>query len=962
MSATLGGAAAAAAGGLFLFDYNRGNFLFDAELRYERFVSAREYAIAQTEQYRSDILALSKLTQQRVGMYMTMASLDIALCIACYCAGRLGLHGPSPPVWYMSLWLTNNAGSFAFMVVSIFLSLHAHFRAQTAAVSLLTRRVRVPVPSLKQLDKARKFGSEFEQQKWSDIFRVPYLMNNGVPKVDAEVSKGRARSMSPGASKSKKKATSWIREELETDQAGTVTGAFNLSGLPDDAAPEHFQLYTNVQKDWFQYDIYARVTLLYGFVCLLNALAFYGIGHICVELKAFWVMFACPFLIAFIHALLLKFDIVSGQNKKRKERLKYCEYLGPISVMFCAAGMALDFAVEYNRIYIYITWLIVFITYAMQFVYHLRMLEIILPDEIGQSLQLEEKFGTPQWPREWRVPSMFSHVLYWVMPPEKLQPGQNDLVRELKLGTSAGAWEKIEGANATSSGGPGLAEDLAAQVVYVDRLFEWAFSAQIFDNMTAVSRERVRELYHSFAEARAAGPESPSLPKSLQECLTGLESITAEEGLALGGAAVSETESSGSDDGEGIPKIARPSRKAAPSTGAICAIQPWKMAALVQLTLTCTWIFLTGAIIVDCIMGEQALLTAPHWSRPPLTRPAQGFHDLVTPIGFGFPASAIPAIPEQMAWHEEKRERGKVKLGSPYRRLSTADAPPAGNMRGALTSLLNSLSSPASGSQAKLAPQQVNVEWPTFFQPKIIACGPQGRIAALTPRGVGAVANMEQSGKAEAFSLGGVSHLPPLLSAAWGPRNERAQEGLMLVTRQGHLAACPGTPPAAGGIWSCSNMENRLPIAEGANLVAATVAWLSQTEGTRLHAALVDGNFPHLVSLYVLDDAEAPTWLPLGEVQMPHGKVARVSLSFIDGDLLVTTADGDVIRRRMQDGALMASASHLVAAKDSSSEATWHAACGLPKGVAHLQARRYAGSHAWRPELLALTELAEILQ
>jgi hypothetical protein len=30
-------------------------------------------------------------------------------------AGRLGLHGPSPPGWIMGLWLTNNAGSFSRM-------------------------------------------------------------------------------------------------------------------------------------------------------------------------------------------------------------------------------------------------------------------------------------------------------------------------------------------------------------------------------------------------------------------------------------------------------------------------------------------------------------------------------------------------------------------------------------------------------------------------------------------------------------------------------------------------------------------------------------------------------------------------------------------------------------------------------------------------------------------------------
>ena len=38
--------------------------------------------------------------------------------------------------------------------------------------SLLTRKVRLPIPSMAQLDAARSFGSAFEQQKFGDIFRV----------------------------------------------------------------------------------------------------------------------------------------------------------------------------------------------------------------------------------------------------------------------------------------------------------------------------------------------------------------------------------------------------------------------------------------------------------------------------------------------------------------------------------------------------------------------------------------------------------------------------------------------------------------------------------------------------------------------------------------------------------------------------------------------------------------------
>jgi hypothetical protein len=92
------GAAAAAVAGVAAgaFGYNRGNYMYDAEMRFERFSSAREYANQQSEQYRSDLRNLAALTAKKNGLWATTTMLCMALCVALYCAGRLGLHGPSP--------------------------------------------------------------------------------------------------------------------------------------------------------------------------------------------------------------------------------------------------------------------------------------------------------------------------------------------------------------------------------------------------------------------------------------------------------------------------------------------------------------------------------------------------------------------------------------------------------------------------------------------------------------------------------------------------------------------------------------------------------------------------------------------------------------------------------------------------------------------------------------------------
>lgn len=175
----------------------------------------------------------------------------------------------------------------------------------------------------------------------------------------------------------------------------------------------------------------------------------------------------------------------------------------------------------------------------------------------------------------------------------------------------------------------------------------------------------------------------------------------------------------------------------------------------------------------------------------------------------------------------------------------------------------------------------------------------------------------------------------------------------MLVSNQGHLMQCPGAAPASGGNWPCSPLAEigRLPLAEGSRLAAAATTWLPSHSGARLHAVLVDESAPDLASLFVLEgkDGEA-SWLPLGELVMPKGRV--VSLSFVDGELLIGTEAGQVIRRSVQDGVVTSSAVHSFK-KSANSDSSWRAVCGLPDtgAVAHLQLRRPAASLAWRPEV-----------
>mmetsp|Transcript_74014 Transcript_74014/g.216839 ORF Transcript_74014/g.216839 Transcript_74014/m.216839 type:complete len:872 (-) Transcript_74014:99-2714(-) len=853
-------AAVAAATGMGLFGYNRANYMFDAEFRFERFCATREYGNQQSEQYRNDIRNMAAYYATKNALWATTASLCMALCVACYCAGRLGLHGPSPMAWLIGLWYLNTASAFGYMAICIWLSMHSGFRARAAATHLLTRKVRLPVPTLKQLDRARKFASEFEQQNVSDILRVPYFSNNGAPKTDSAhfeepTSKG-GRSRSAPASR-RTRPSSWIREEFREDYstefAGTIDGP-----SPEIPVPEHFQMFAAIQETFYQYDVYARICIFLGFECFLNGLCYYGFGQINIELRAFWVAYATVFVIAVLLGLILRFDIIPDDGTK-KHYLPHCEWLGPLATLPAGIACSLDFAVEFDMTSVTFCWILIVIAYVMELIFALRILELIIPDSAkgGKDMPPGTPGGPQLIPKTWSVPTSFYHVIYQVLPPTKLQPGQNDIVREIKKGNGGIANEVINGEMPASS-----------------------------------------------------------------------SKASSSKGSAS---------SSGSEDETGETKrFHSPSPAWAQSKD----VQPWKLVVAMQAVQCVGWVFLIFGNLVDIAIGEQGLVTAPHWSRPPMSRQSMDIHELGTPIGLPWAAAENPFIPEQMAWHEEKRHVGIENLG---RRLQETHSQVGFSQ--ALQNLVATVQQAEAGP--KIAPEPIS--WPSFFEPQLLACGPNGALAAFTPRGFGSAVQLggprTEIKKTMSIQLGGLMHLPPLVGAHWG------NAGLTVVTRHGHLAHCPGSRPLAGS-WACGPAEGapaKLPVPEGARLAAAAATWING----KLHAAMIDEAMPDLVALFT---HEQSSWMPMGEMPVPRGQSgrgARASLSFVgDGDLLVATDAGAVLRRRMHDGAIIASAMH----SHAEHKADWQGACGIQhesaSGVAHLRLRE--ALHAVHPEVIAV--------
>merc|ERR1719191_2114990 len=168
------GAATGVAGATFV--YNRQNFMFDQLMRYDRYVAGRLFASAQAGLYRQDVRDLTALTTSKCDRYHFVGMVLLVGVFQLCLAGRLGLHGPSPPGHIKGPYMASLVGGWMYVIFANWLAMHASARATSGCAHLLTRAVRLPIPSPKQLDMARNWGNKFEHERVHDMFRIPFVM------------------------------------------------------------------------------------------------------------------------------------------------------------------------------------------------------------------------------------------------------------------------------------------------------------------------------------------------------------------------------------------------------------------------------------------------------------------------------------------------------------------------------------------------------------------------------------------------------------------------------------------------------------------------------------------------------------------------------------------------------------------------------------------------------------------
>jgi len=842
-TAAVAAAGAPVAGGLWLFSYNKENFQYDAGMRFGRFTMSRTFANAQVGQYREDIRGITEATISKMDAWQTICVCFLQVCAALSCAGRIGMHGAAPPGWLCSLYSGTIFMSTLFCGVSLWLSMHASLRAQCAQVSLLTRKVRLPIPSMAQLDQARVFGSAIEKQEYRDIFRVPFMRHPeeapNMPPAGGEVpgeKKKKSKKCDPHgvhdphnefASTARDTVPSWIRDEVVLDKGqGSPAGNDGEVHSPSEV-PAHFEILMQAQEEWRDYDVYARISMLYGVISFLYATCYYCIGTCIAELRGFWVMWSLPMVFMTSQALILRLDIL----RTGTHCLPNAEWLGHMAPYFAVAAASLEYRYFYSEKQVAVTWGLVMLTFFSHFVMALRMLDLAYP-EASRTGDMPEEPGKQWWPGDWKVPQAFRKHLWFITPPKKLEPKEHCLVNEMEdmaaRGGGIGGMRKRRG-NKVASKSPNT-----------ERKDEQ-------ESPEADARKRRNDLPWQVMRAACL---TTALAWAFMMVATCFEVVLGPESLMKP---------------PGEPPWIRDTK--------FRSWTPANMHGSSSASLPDDYRLFSAsqAYYDDAEKHEEAPATG-HGDK-------HGSHRRLASDNKTGGAAVLGALLKTLPLLEELAGR----VSNPEMYLAAGDE-----------------SSASSAGFMVPGPKSLDVAWPPLFEPKHLLCGYQaglsGKVVALTRRGFGALVSVSHTGErsaADVFSLEGVGDLGPVAGATW------TRHGLQLVTTTGKLVQCPGSMPVMG-VWSCQEAQHvSLPLPAGSELVAAAFKEADDAKDASAEPllALVFKNFPKLAMLY---SSKGGTWTPNGEVHLPLDADHRIGLNFQGDDLLVATSMGEISRHSLK--------------------------------------------------------------
>lgn len=231
-----------------LFNYNRENFKFNKELRQKRLHMEQNMRIRQVLLFRQDLKDLFDLTIGKMDSYMMVNVLLLGITAEMYFKGRAPLDVPG---WLFWFWGISLAGAFFFLLYSTWLALHASVHAQTYMARCLTQWLRLPVPSIEEINTASARLEEYEKSDLLDFVRPPVV----VPEATDSNPQNFQKDLS----------THWTEFS------------------------DHFVLFNKLHTKWQSHEAYARVSMCFGTNMLLSAFAYFALAYYSIDYEDPWI-------------------------------------------------------------------------------------------------------------------------------------------------------------------------------------------------------------------------------------------------------------------------------------------------------------------------------------------------------------------------------------------------------------------------------------------------------------------------------------------------------------------------------------------------------------------------------------------------------------------------------------------------------------------------------------------------
>lgn len=422
------------------FSYNKSLYLFDIGQRWSRFTAGRGYALKQVAQFRDDISDLTSIPTEKMRVYAPITTVCCGYYVTILIEGRSGLKFPAPPTFISGIYLQCLAIGFSFMCLGCWLVFHAGLRASVAAVQMRTRTVRLPVPTQRQLDVARKIGSSYEEQSIYDMFRLPYIMPNlaetpeqsddeevvGKPKSPHPKDSKGMKSKEPKPDKKKGEGTGgktprmpyrpgvpdWINQEFAYYDENPKGSPTTFGNEQEKEPYQHFEIIRNAQKEWWGAEVYGRICMLVGFMNLCHGFGYWLVIHLVAELAMVWCAGVMAAIFSATLWLIFHVDVMGPMGG--------CFPIEAGGPLVAAATLAFQYTGVPTPLIINVSRALAILCILMQLMLTVRLYIVSCPSNLAPSLAQEvegsKNLSGPCEHPSW-LPTAFQHVQYLVAPP-----------------------------------------------------------------------------------------------------------------------------------------------------------------------------------------------------------------------------------------------------------------------------------------------------------------------------------------------------------------------------------------------------------------------------------------------------------------------------------------------------------------------------------------------------------------